>query len=154
MFRVAFVLLMCEAVALGGPAGQNDSVPPAVEAESIHIMNGPWRVSFYPDGRVFALYGSRELGGYLPKGTVNFDALLVAVRKLKGKPGNGCTTEVVVWRKNETSTTSFTVSDDTLFRYLVASFEAKWQDRDERPVGERFRGLLKMYPIYPDENKC
>ena len=152
MFRLLLLQLTCGAAALSAPGAQNEMITAADQANSIVISNGAWNVTFYPDGRAFALYGSRGLGGYLPKGTVKFDALLAAVRTLKGKPGIACTTEVVVWPKNVTSTTSFTISDDTLFRYLIASFADKWEDKDQRPVGEEFRKLLKKYPIYPDES--
>ncbi len=49
-------------------------------------------------------------------------------------------------RKGRSTSYAFYLSDDTLFRYLLASFHDKW-----KPHGDRFPQLLKSYPIYAVE---
>lgn len=117
---------------------------------TIFIRHG-WIVDFYPDGRVHAQWGSLAGdGASLPEGTVSFDALLAAVRRLRVETKTDHGTQVAVLGAGETSTTAFYVSDDTLFRYLTASFSGKWK---QDAGGTRFHELLRIHPIYADENK-
>jgi hypothetical protein len=105
-----------------------------------------WIVDFYPDGRVHAQFGSLPGdGASVPAGTVRFDALLAAIRRLRAETRVDHGTQVAVREAGETSATAFYISDDTLFRYLVASFSDRWvQDAG----GTRFHELVTRHPIY------
>lgn len=106
-----------------------------------------WFLEFFPDGSARVQYGSS--GGdnaSVPKGSVDFNKLLTAARKLRVemRPPNG--TEVSIHQGGET-TRSFFVSDDSLFRRTIESLE--W--RNQQSLSDRFLDLLKKYPIFPEE---
>ena len=146
MVTLSLVVLLSGVVANGGAPSNPTPVPEQVLKITVFSRQG-WILDFYPDGRVHAQWGSLPGdGASVPKGTVRFDALLAAIRRLRVEMKVNGGTQVAVVGEREPSTTAFYVSDDTLFRYLVASFSDKWtQDAG----GTRFHELLKMHPIYP-----
>lgn len=109
-----------------------------------------WILDFYSDGRVHAQWGSLPGdGASVSEGTVRFEALLAAVRRLRVDTKVDGGTQVAIVEAREPSSTAFYVRDDTLFRFLVTSVSDKWvQDAG----GTRFHELLKMHPIYPDDS--
>ena len=148
MARVLLVTLLVGMVASSGAASEPTPTPAPALTITVFPRQG-WIVDFYPDGRVDAQWGSLPGdGASVPKGTVRFDALLAAIRRLRVETKTGRGTQVAVVGAREPSATAFYVSDDTLFRYLMASFGDKWtQDAG----GTRFHELLEMYPFYPAE---
>jgi hypothetical protein len=148
MFSLSLIVLLSGMVANGTAPSQKPAPEPVQEIILSRVGKG-WTIHFYPDGRAHAQYGSLPGdGASIPEGTVAFDALLAAVRQLRVEKRVNEDTQVAVRRKGGTSARSFYVSDDTLFRYLVASFRGKWrQDRG----GTRFHEILKSHPIYPDD---
>ena len=149
MVTLTLVVLLSGMVANAG--AQSKPAPAPEQASSITLFcRQGWIVDFYPDGRVHAQWGSLPGdGASTPKGTVRFDALLAALERLRVERRIDGGTQVAVLREQETTTTAFYVSDDTLFRYLVASFSDKWT-QDEG--GTRFQELLKMHPICPGDS--
>ncbi len=138
--------IMANASAASNPAG----VSPQVLQITVFTRHGRI-VDFYPDGRVHTQWGSLPGdGASVPEGTVRFDALLAAIRRLRVETRMDYGTQVAVLGVGEPSTTAFYVSDDTLFRYLMASFGGKWK---QDAGGTRFHELLKIHPIYSDEKK-
>jgi hypothetical protein len=124
---------------------------PAAEPVEIivHRLGRGWILTFHKDGRVHAQYGSTfGDGASVPRGTVTFDALLAAVGRLRVDKRVNESTQVAIRRKGEASTTAFYISDDTLFRYLVASFRDKWQ---QDAGGTTFQELLTSHPIYSED---
>ena len=151
MVPVMLVVLLVGMVADGGAA--SDPTPTSAQVLTITVFpRQGWIVDFYADGRVHAQWGSLPGdGASVPKGAVRFDAFLAAVRRLRVEMKTGGGTQVAVLREREASTTAFYVSDDTLFRYLMASLSDKWT---QDPGGTRFHELLKTYPFYPaDEGR-
>ena len=152
MFSLSLTVLLSGMVA-NGTAPSQKPAPASEPVQEIILsrVGKGWTIHFYPDGRAHAQYGSLPGdGASVPEGTVTFDALLAAVRRLRVEKRVNEDTQVAVRRKGETSTRSFYVSDDALFRYLVASFRGKWrQDRG----GTRFHEVLKSHPIYPDDER-
>jgi len=110
----------------------------------------PWGITFRPDGSIHAQYGA--LGGdgaSQPKNSVDFGALLQAVERLKCEKHQTGMSWIALHRKGQTTATSFSLSDDTLFRYFIASFEKTWKPD---PDGlKRFGKLLASHPFYDDE---
>jgi hypothetical protein len=150
MIALFLVVLLSGIVANVSAASNPTGVSPQVLQITVFARHG-WIVDFYPDGRVHAQWGSLPGdGASVPAGTVRFDALLAAIRRLRVETKMDYGTQVALLGVGETSTTAFYVSDDTLFRYLMASFSGKWK---QDPGGTRFHELLKIHPIYPDENK-
>jgi len=150
MITLLLAVLLSGTVANASAASNPTGVSPRVLQVTVLPRQG-WIVDFYPDGRVHAQWGSLPGdGASVPEGTVRFDALLAAIRRLRAETKTGYGTQVAVLGVGETSTTAFYVSDDTLFRYLIASFSGKWK---QDAGGTRFHELLKTHPIYPDENK-
>jgi hypothetical protein len=150
MFSLSLTVLLSGMVT-NGTAPSQKPAPASEPVQEIILsrVGKGWTIHFYPDGRAHAQYGSLPGdGASVPERTVTFDALLAAVRRLRVEKRVHEDTQVAVRRKGETSTGSFYVSDDTLFRYLVASFRGKW--RPDRG-GTRFQEILKSHPIYPDE---
>ncbi len=128
-----------------------EPIPPLSEAVDIKVFPGPggWILEFFSDGSAHAHYGALPGdGASLPPGAVIFDALLDAVRRLRLEKEGRSDTQVAVRRKGSSTSSAFYVSDDTLFRYLVASFRGKW-----KPDGPRFAQLLNSSPIYPPEKE-
>jgi hypothetical protein len=148
MFILSLVVLLCGMVASCDVASDPRPEPQQVLKITVFPRQG-WILDFYPDGRVHAQWGSLPGdGASLPEGTIKFEALLAAIRRLRieTKIDNG--TQVAVLEGREPSATAFYVSDDTLFRYLMVSLHDKWaQDAG----GTRFRELLEANPIYPDD---
>lgn len=144
-----FLLVVLSGIVANSSVASNPAPAPEQALRITVFPRQGWIVDFYPDGRVHAQWGALPGdGASVPKGTVRFDALLAAIRRLRveTKVENG--TQVVVLEEREPSATAFYISDDTLFRYLMASFNDKWaQDAG----GTRFHELLKTYPIYPDD---
>ncbi len=150
MIALFVIVLLSGIVANASAASNPTGVSPRVLQVTVFTRQG-WIVDFYPDGRVHAQWGSLPGdGASVPEGTVRFDALLAAIRRLRVEMKIDYGTQVAVLGAGETSITAFYVSDDTLFRYLIASFSAKWK---QDAGGTRFHELLKTHPIYPDENK-
>ena len=150
MIALFWVVLLSGIVANASAASNSTGVSPQAAQITVFTRHG-WIVDFYPDGRVHAQWGSLPGdGASVPEGTIRFDALLAAIRRLRVETKMDYGTQVAVLGVGETSTTAFYVSDDTLFRYLIASFSGKWK---QDAGGTRFHELLKTHPIYPDENK-
>jgi hypothetical protein len=105
-------------------------------------------IRFFPDGSVHAQYGS-ALGdaASLPKGSVHFAALLKAAHRLKSDKRIDGASQISVMLKDDTNT-AFSLNYDTLFRYLIDSFDKKWQPE---LGGTRFDELRRKYPIYKDD---
>jgi hypothetical protein len=106
-----------------------------------------WIIRFRPDGSAHAQYGS-GLGdaAKLPKGSVDFGSLLKAAYRLKSDKGLEQLSTISVSFKDGTNT-AFSVKDDTLFRYLIDSFDKKWEPE---LGGTRFDTLRRKYPIYKE----
>jgi len=124
----------------------------AVDGQAVEIaltrLRAGWFIYFQPDGSVRATYGSGPGGASQPKGSVDFDALLKAVKRLKSDKNTSGATQDGIVRKGKTTFISFQLKDDTLFRYLIESFEDTWKaDR----AGMRFRELLDGHPIFESE---
>ena len=143
----------------GGRIVSNDSVAdevktPADANEAADFVLYPaepssgWMIRFFPDGSVHAQYGS-SLGdaAKLPKGSVHFRALLKAAYRLKSDKQLDRASQISVSLKDETNT-AFSLTNDALFRYLIDSFDEKWQPE---LGGSRFDMLRRQYPIYKDE---
>ena len=127
-------------------AGVSDA-PAANKVQKISMTDLRWFVDFFPDGSVRANYGSS--GGdsaSAPAGSVDFDELLVAARKLRVEKRPANETQIAIHTGEET-TTSFFISDDSLFRRTIESLE--W--RNQQPLSDRFLDLLKKHPIFPEE---
>jgi hypothetical protein len=146
MLILSLVALLSGMVATGGVASDPRREPEQALKITVFPRQG-WILDFYPDGRVHAQWGSLPGdGASLPEGTVGFEALLAAIRRLRvdAKIENG--TQVAVLEASAPSATAFYVSDDTLFRYLVMSFGDRWR---QDAGGTRFHELLEANPIYP-----
>jgi hypothetical protein len=143
----------------GTPAGETPKDVPAerpvttVDASNVVELwlrpprQSGWYLRFFPDGSAQAQYGSGLAdGANLPKGTVHFGALVNAAERLKSDQQADRASQVSVHFKNETQTAYF-LRDGTLFRYLIESFDGKWQQ--EFGI-ERFQQLRRQYPIYKD----
>ena len=150
MVTLTLVVLLSGMVANAGAQSKPAPWPEPEQASRITLFcRQGWIVDFYPDGRVHAQWGSLPGdGASTPKGTVRFDALLAVLQRLRVERRSDGGTQVAVHRERETTATAFYVSDDTLLRYLVASFSDKWT-QDEG--GTRFHELLKMHPICPGD---
>jgi hypothetical protein len=147
------LIVLLSAMVANGTAPSQKPAPASAPVQEIILsrVGKGWTIHFYPDGRAHAQYGSLPGdGASVPEGTVKFDALLAAVRRLRVEKRVNEDTQVAVRRKGETRTASFYVSDDTLFRYLVASFRGKWRPDQG---GTRFHQILKSHPIYPDDER-
>jgi sugar diacid utilization regulator len=106
-----------------------------------------WYLRFFPDGSAQAQYESGLAdGANITKGTVHFGALVNAAERLKSDQQADRVSQVSVHFKNETQKAYF-LKDDTLFRYLIDSFDGQWQQ--EFGI-ERFQQLRRQYPIYKD----
>jgi hypothetical protein len=151
MFSVSLIVPLLGMVA-PGTAPPQKSAPAAEPVQEIILsrVGKGWTIHFFPDGRAHAQYGALAGdGASVPEGTVAFDALVAAVQRLRVEKRVHEDTQVAVRRKGDTSARSFYISDDNLFRYLVASFRGKWR---QDLGGTRFQELLKSHPIYPDDD--
>jgi len=110
----------------------------------------PWSITFRHDGSVHAQYGALAGdGASQPKNSVDFGALLQAVERLKYDKRQAEMSWIVLHRKGQTTATSFSLRDDTLFRYFIASFEKTW--KPDLYGLKRFDQLLESHPFYDDE---
>jgi hypothetical protein len=129
-----------------GAPPEKPRVPAKNRVNSISLTTPEpgWAFEFSPDGGVHVQFGALPGdGAKLPAGTVKFDALYEAVCRLRtGETVEGGS-QAAFSEKGKQETDAFFLTDDTLFRYLVASFETKW-----RPENNRFRELLKKHPMY------
>jgi hypothetical protein len=148
-------LMAFAVVSVGPPLADNIAVqnrPLVADGQAIVIQlirKSGWIITFRPDGSVHTQYGAHAGdGASQPIGSVNFGALLKAVERLKSDKRVAGTSQVAVHRKGETTSTAFYLKDDTLFRYLITSFEDTWHP-DLR--GKRFGKLLELYPVYDSD---
>jgi hypothetical protein len=110
-----------------------------------------WMIEFFADGRVNAQCGS-ALGDAvnLPKGSVDFKSLLKAACRLKSdKQLDLDQASLIALSFKDEPGIGFSLSDDTLFRYLIDSFKGKWQP-DLAVIG-RVDKFLREHPIYVDD---
>jgi hypothetical protein len=106
MIALFLVVLLSGIAANAGAASNPTGVSPQVLQVTIFTTHG-WIVDFYPDGRVHAQWGSLPGdGASVPEGTVRFDALLAAIRRLRVETKMDRGTQVAVLRAGETSTTA------------------------------------------------
>ena len=134
-----------------GIAVRNEVHAAEEQAVEIQLLREPgWIATFRPDGRVHLQYGS-SVGDAAsqPKKSVHFNALVKAVERLKSDRHVDGASQVAVHGKGKSGATAFTLKDDTLFRYLFASFEGTWQPD---LGGKRFEKLLRMYPVYDGDD--
>jgi len=135
-------------------AAHNQYLSNLADGEVVSIILHPhglaWSITFRPNGSVHAQYGATlGDGASQAKGTVDFDALLQAVERLKIDKRQAKFSQVAVCRKGQTTVASFSLRDDTLFRYLIASFENTWMP-DLHGL-RRFGKLLESHPFYDDD---
>jgi SAM-dependent methyltransferase len=152
--RVAALSLAVLLSAMMAAGGATANPPPAPgRALMITVFCRPgWIVDFYPDGRAHVQWGSLPGdGAAVPEGTVGFDALLTASERLRVETKTDGGAQVAVLRERESTTTAFYVSDDTMFRQVLASLRDKWT---QDVGGTRFHELLALHPICPDDKSC
>ena len=119
------------------------------EAQSVAVWtpSHAWLLTFKPDGSVHAQYGSTlGDGASVPAGTVDFLALLDDFKRLQTDERLK-TAQVAIQYEGQTSTTAFSLRDDTLLRNMMNSFRNDWQPD---PGGNRFHQLLKKYPLFSE----
>jgi hypothetical protein len=150
-FLIANLAMQIEAGALAYGQERERETSQLVEGETIGVhLSTPsgWSIVFHRNGSVSAQYGSLPGDSATqPKGTVDFAALLKAVERLRSEHNTGGS-QVGIHRKGTTSTTASYLKDDTLFRYLIASYSDTWK---QTSFGDRFEELLKKNPIYEDD---
>lgn len=153
-FAQAFVLIMLVG-AMPAVADEATVTEVSVVPQSEHF----WFLKFLPDGSVHAQYGSNfGDNGWMPAGTVDFDALVRAIQRLRSDEPVEGGTQAALHEKGKQSATAFYLRDDTLLRYLVDAFQDQWRsglivDEAAEPAGSdsRFAELLRLRPIYMDE---
>ena len=146
MFKTLLALLAALLLVPSVAAAQDGD-----DGEVVRILivpdNGPWYIQFKPDGSADArLKADPTVAATLPAGTVDFDALASAVRRLRAVDGGPkCRTNAGLLASGADNANGFYLSDDTLVRYLVASFRPRWQADD------RSRAALEAQPMFPDD---
>jgi hypothetical protein len=111
------------------------------------VFTGTWLIDFQPSGRAVAFYGSNPGdSGHEDEGTVNFKALLEAVTKTERKNARepGDVFQVSIQYEGETSTTGFTLVNDSVIRQTLVELEDKWKPD---PLGQRFFEFKTTSPI-------
>lgn len=81
----------------------------------------------------------------LPAGSVRFDALVAALQRLRSDEKIDGGTHAGLHPEGAEHVQGFYLRDDTLPRYLVASFADQWTSNNPR-----FPDLLNRHPIYTD----
>lgn len=135
---------------LAVPFVEANTNPPAsneIDSIGLVLLNSGWFIGFNADGSVNAVFGAGVPGdaGSVPAGTLHFNALLNAVLRLRVDQRQGCSTQVTISKRAESSGTTFYISDDNLFRYLLASFDGKWQPQFR---DSRFEAFVKTRPFF------
>ena len=144
-------VLLSAMMAAGGATANPPPAPGPALMITVFCRPG-WIVDFYPDGRAHVQWGSLPGdGASVPAGTVGFDALLTASERLRVEAKTDGGAQVAVLRERESTTTAFYVSDDTMFRQVLASLRDKWT---QDVGGARFHELLALHPICPDDKSC
>ena len=117
--------------------------------EDVTIFTGTWLITFEPNGRASAQYGSTPGdSGFVEPGTIDFNQLIAAITKAekKGKKDPADRFQIAVRHEGQTSIMSFTVKDEAVIEQMLATLDAKWK---QHPVGKRFDELKRRYPIIP-----
>ena len=117
------------------------------EVRTISIFTGAWLIDFESDGSASAQYGSTPGdSGNVDKGTIDFNALLEVISKTDRKDTKETSDRFQVSTRYEgqTSTTGYTLVDDSYIEMTLQGLEGKW-----KPLGQRFLELKAKYPIIP-----
>ena len=119
----------------------------------ISVYTGTWLVDFRPGGRATASYGSIPGdSGFVDDDTVDFIALLESILKTGKKDTKelGDRFQVSIGYVGETTSTAYSLVDDTFIYDLLEDLDGKWKPH---PVGQRFYELKSKYPIVPTEKE-
>jgi hypothetical protein len=85
----------------------------------------------------------------LRKGSVHFESLLKGAYRLKSGKEREEASRISVLFKDEEPNVAYSLTDDTLFRYLIYSFQGTWEP--DLSVINSLETFLREHPIYVDE---
>ncbi len=123
------------------PAFADDAVSRVV----IVPANGPWFINVSPDGNANVwLRTDPNIKATLPPDSFDFDALVTALKRLQTDEKPESPTHAGFLMEGADNADGFFLTDDTLIRYLVASFADEWQGND------LFRKALRDQPMFPE----
>lgn len=121
--------------------------------KQISVFTGTWLIDFQPNGRAVVFYGSNPGdSGYVDGGTVDFKALLETVTKTERKNAREPSDvfQVSIQYEGQTSTTGFTLVNDSVIRRTLVELEDKWKPD---PLGQRFFELKTRFPVIPKKKE-